>query len=77
MARKLLYPDELKAGIRVQYYDSNEAQRDGRIAARQGNILTVVAALKSKKRVGIEKVIGYWKERVKASPKNLIRLKVE
>lgn len=73
MPKKLLYP-ELKEGIRVQYKDRNEATRQGRIVARHGNKITVLGALKIRARVSIENVQGYWQERVKASPKNYIKL---
>ena len=65
----------LKEGIRVQYKDRNEATRQGRIVARHGNTITVVGALKSRARVSIGNVVGYWQARVKASPYNLVRLK--
>lgn len=74
MPKKLLYP-ELEEGIRVQYKDRNEATRQGRIVARRGNTLTVLGALKTRARVSIENITGYWQPKVKASPKNFIKLK--
>lgn len=74
MPRKLLYP-ELIGGIRIQYKDKNEATRQGRIIARRGNLVTILGALKTRARVSTENITGYWKARVKASPKNFIKLK--
>lgn len=72
--KKLLYPDELKQGIRVQYQDRNGATRQGRIIARQGNKITIEAALKVRMRVPAENISGYWVPKVRASPKNLMKL---
>lgn len=73
MVKKLLHP-ELEEGIRVQFKDRNEATRQGRIITRQGNKVTVEAALKVRMRVPAENISGYWAPKVKASPKNLKKL---
>lgn len=74
MAKKLLYP-ELEEGIRIQYKDRNEATRQGCIVARKGSTISVLGALKTKARVSIGNITGYWQPKVKASPKNFIKLK--
>ncbi len=73
MSQKRTHP-ELIRGIRVQYRDRDSKTRAGRITKRTGNKLTIVNALKEKSRIDASAVIGYWRERVKASPQNLILL---
>lgn len=71
---------ELTKGVRIEYKDKNEATRAGKILARTGNTLTVIIGTKytkglnSKYRIPVENVIGYWKNKVKASPANMIKL---
>ncbi len=66
---------ELRTGIRVQYVDRDGALRAERIHSRNGNTVTVINALKGKKRIPIERIRGYWQPRVKATPDNLIRIR--
>lgn len=73
MGKKILHP-ELQEGLRVQFKDRNEATRHGRIVARQGNKITIETVLKIRERAHIERIIGFWKPKVKASPKNMERL---
>jgi len=68
-----LHP-ELVKGIRIQYtIESYTAAAT--IHKRSGNFLTVRNVLKEKRRIRLSDVKGYWKPRVKASPKNLIQIK--
>lgn len=64
---------ELHKGIRIQYVDDS-AVRSERIHSRHGNSITVINALKQKKRIKIEQVKGYWQPKVKARPENMIPL---
>lgn len=63
---------ELVKGIRIQYADRDSKTRAAVITVRTGNFITVKDALKQKHRIKLSEVRGYWKPRVKASPKNMI-----
>lgn len=65
----------LVKGIRVQYSDRDIKTRSAIIYTRSGNILTVINALNKRTRVVVDRVIGYWPPRVKASTSNFIRVK--
>ena len=65
---------EIVVGIRIEYTDLNEATRTGKVSKRDGNFLTVELCLKERKRIRLNQVKGYWKPRVKDSPKNLIHI---
>lgn len=65
---------ELIKGIRVQYKDKDIKTRVETISSRSGTTITVINALKEKKRIELDRVIGYWHPVVKASPNNIIRI---
>lgn len=72
MTKRML--EEIERNIRVEYISSGivGSFRCGTVVKRVGNTITVKDALNRRRRVHIERVRGYWRPRVKASPKNMI-----
>jgi hypothetical protein len=70
-------PPEIQKGIRIQYLDREGKLRAGRVHIRGKTIVITVDALKQHHDVKIERVKGYWKPKVRASPQNMIRLGVK
>ncbi len=64
----------LVAGIRVRYLDRNEAIRDAKISSRTGNTVTIINVVKTRTRVHVDDIRGYWEQRVKATAENFISL---
>lgn len=67
---------ELIPGLRIQYIDRDDKTRVGRIHSRTGNIITVINSLTEKTRIKLDRIIGYWKPKVKAKYNNMIQLQV-
>ena len=68
-------PPEIEKGTRIQYRDRDGKVRTERIHAVGKTGVTTVNALRQRTRVKIEKIIGYWQKKVKASIKTMIKLK--
>lgn len=62
---------ELVKGVRIQYAIEGYTAA-ATIHKRAGNFLMVKNVLKEKRRIRLSEVRGYWRPRVKASPKNMI-----
>lgn len=66
---------ELIKGIRIQYINRDNATRSEVIHSRENNTIIVKDALGKKRKVTIDRIIGYWPEKVATISRNLIRLK--
>jgi hypothetical protein len=66
---------ELIKGVHIQYISQDGATRSEVIDRRDYNTLFVKDTLGKRSRITIDKVIGYWPNRVAPTPKNLVRLK--
>lgn len=73
---QLQLPPEIQKGIRIQYLDREGKRRDERIHILGKTIVITVDALGEHHTVKQERIKGYWKPRVKASKKNMIKLEV-
>jgi hypothetical protein len=73
---KKTYP-YLSEGIRIQYISREGATRSEVIDHRdiKTNIIVARDSLGRKKKIKIDKIVGYWPENVPPVPRNLRRLK--
>jgi hypothetical protein len=73
---KKTYP-YLSEGVRIQYISREGATRSEIIDYRdiKTNIIVARDGLGRKKKIKIERIVGYWPENVAPVPRNLRRLK--